>query len=188
MSGKESKERFRASATYDAATVSSAYRTELYTYGKPLILLRVVAGAVLMLSVLFVHMPLALSLVLMVIGCFLFVSNDFPARMRASRYMKDHQGKPEVRTCRFLDDRIATKEDDKRYEDIDRLVYDDDYLYIFLSRKDYLTISIRTIVPHDTSELKAMVASKSGKSWDTVSLALLSHQERARKRKENKSL
>lgn len=185
---KDSKERFRASATYDAATINAAYKTALYTYGKPLILLRVAIGAVLMLTVLFVHMSLVLSLPLMVIGCFLFVSYDFPARMRAQSYIRKHTGKPETKACRFLDDKIATKEEEKSYKDISRLVYDDNYLYIFFSRKDYIVIAIPTIVPHDTGELKTMVASKSGKAWDTVSLALLSHQERSEKRKEHKSL
>ena len=188
MATKENKERFRAGATLDEKTVTCAYRTALYTYGKPGIIIRSGLGAVILLTVLFVHMPVWSSLIAMILGCWLFVSYDFPARAKARSYFRKNAGKKETRSYRFTDDFMLLKEGERRYTDIDRLVYDDEYLHIFFSRKDYMTIEIASVVPHNTQRLKALIASKSGKEWGTTSMALMSHSERREKRKRNKSL
>lgn len=188
MDGKKSKERYRAGAALDERTVNALYRTSLYTYGKISIFIRAGIGAVILLTILFVHMPVWASFPAMVLGCWLFVSYDFPARVQARSYLKKHTGKPESVRCTFLDDMMLSKDGEHSYSAIDRLIYDDNYLYVFFSRKDCFILEIASVVPHDTQSFKQWLAAKTGKSWDTPSLALLSHGERAEKRRRNRSL
>lgn len=176
---KPGKNHFEATMTYNDETIRLMFRTEYYTYERMRLLTRMAIALVLLFMAILVELPAAAKVVCLLVGCWLFVARDFPSRIQAERVLAQRNGAASTVKCR-LNDRGIEVEDGSRfdYAQVDRLVRDKDYYYIFQSRQAAVMLARASLVPGNPERFEKFVARMTGKEWkQTRSLLALDRRE-----------
>lgn len=113
-----------------------------------------------------------LSVLCLFAGCWLCMNTDAPAKVRAGKVIGSMNGRFPFTRYRFSPTEIlldAGEDDDgepKRiaYASLIRLVEDEGYLYLYISRLSAYMIDKATIAP-DLASLKALIAKQTGLTW-----------------------
>lgn len=173
------KEVYKASVTFNDKTIQQVFRTEYFTYDRIKVLLRAVVGFALIAVAIFAGFNTAITVVLLLIGCWLFIALDFPSKVRAEGVIQRRKGMENTVHLRFGEIYIEVTEEKKQYKytEIDRLVADKEYLFIFFSRQKALMLDVNTLEPKDASAFRNFVAEKSGKQWKTTSILFMNFRD-----------
>lgn len=170
------KEQFKVQMKFDDDTIRSMFRAEYYTYEKAQRLIRFILGALGILAALFLNMPTAGRVLLLMVGVWLLVAGDFPSKVRAEGVIEKRGGKSSWVNYQF--DQSGIRIDNSgliAYKDLDKLVFDDKYLYLFVNRQSGVMVPTDDLKPADPERLKKLVAERSGKSFRRLTTSVLDY-------------
>lgn len=162
------KASFIGSVQHTPDTIQLLYKTEYYTYDTLRILSRFLLGAALIVGGLMMALPRVVQIPLLLAGCWLIVSKDFPAAVRADRALDTRKAALPMHICSFFENRVElTGEGSMRldYQKFQRLIEDESYLYLFLGRQSVCMVEKDGVEGGSPEELKAFVAQRTGLSW-----------------------
>lgn len=161
--------RFVGSIQHTEETIQRLFRTEYYTYEKLRLMMRMAAGAVMTVTAVLAALPMAARGILALIGCWLIVSKDFPADVRADRTVDARKGQLPENTCTFFDKRMELDGEGHmriKYDQFERLVEDDGYLYLFLGKRSVCMVE-RSGVEHGSDrQLMEFLEERTGLHWE----------------------
>lgn len=160
--------KFTGSIQHTEDTLQRLFKTEYRTYHQPRILAQLAVGFVMAALALTVEMSRTLQAVLLLIGCLLMIGRDFPASVRADKAMDDRRGKLPENVCAFFGGSLELSGEGTmrlKYDRFQRLVEDNEYLYLFLGSRSVCMIDKTTIKGGSPEELKAYVAERTGLTW-----------------------
>ena len=162
------EKRFKGTIRHTEETIRLLYKTEYHVYEKMRLLTRVVIGAAMIVLALAAGLPLAAQAILLMIGCWLLVSRDFPSTSRADKVVEARHGVFPVMTCTFTDGGVRLEGEggmDIQYSQFQRLIEDDKYLYLFLGKGSACMVDRATVEPGPSEKLMEYVEEKTGLEW-----------------------
>jgi hypothetical protein len=162
------KGRFVGSVQHTEETIQRLYQTQYYTYETMRMLSRMGIGAILVVSPFLLQLPMAVRAIMLMLGCWLLVSRDFPPSLRADRALEARKGALPLNVCTFFEDCVELEGEGSMkipYPKFQRLVEDDSYLYLFLGKNSLCMVEKDTVSGGTEEELKAFVAKHTGLSW-----------------------
>lgn len=160
--------KFTGSIQHTEDTLQRLFKTEYRTYHQPRILAQLAIGFVMAALALTVEMDRILQAVLLLVGCLLMIGRDFPASVRADKAVDDRRGSLPENVCSFFGGSLELSGEGRmrlKYDRFQRLVEDNEYLYLFLGSRSVCMIDKATIKGGSAEELKAFVAERTGLTW-----------------------
>lgn len=159
---------FIGSIRHTPDTIQLLYKTEYYTYDTLRILIRFLIGIGLILAELVVDIPRAVQILLLLAGCWLLVSKDFPASMRADRALEARKAALPQHVCKFFEKQVELSGEgtvNLTYDKFQYLIEDDGYLYLFLGRGLVCMVDKDSVEGGSSEKLKEFVAGRTGLRW-----------------------
>ena len=160
--------KFTGSVRHTEDTIQRLFKTEYRTYHQPRILAQLAVGFVMAALALTVEMDRILQAVLLLFGCLLMIGRDFPASVRADKAVDDRRGRLPENVCSFFDGSLELSGEGSmrlKYDRFQRLVEDNEYLYLFLGSRSVCMIDKATVRGGSAEALKAFVAERTGLTW-----------------------
>ena len=174
-------------------SIHALFQTQYNTYRLGRVLVTALAGVALVAAGLFAPLPMWGQGILLLAGCLLFVGRDFPATLRAENVLEARHGALPSDVCTFFSGHMELQEGKAckklRYEALDRIISDKNYLYLFFGPDSAVMVEKGKIDPGTAQDVMDLVADRSGKRWEapisllTVNLADLLRAGRGRRRK-----
>lgn len=149
-------------------TLQRLFKMEYRTYHQLRILTQLAIGFAMAALALIAEMDRILQAVLLLAGCLLMVGGEFPASVRADKAVDDRKGNLPENVCAFFGSSLELSGEGSmrlRYDRFQRLVEDNEYLYLFLGSRSVCMIDKATIKGGSAEELKAFVAECTGLTW-----------------------
>lgn len=163
---QSSKNHFEATMVFNDETIRLMFRTEYYTYERMQLLSRYAIALVLLFMAIWVELPTAAKVLCLLVGCWLFFAGDFPSRIQAEGVLQQRGGAETTVKCRVnekgFDVENGTHFD---YAQVDRLVYDKEYYYIFQNRQSAIMFPRESLVPGNPERFEKYIAKMTGKEW-----------------------
>ena len=159
---------YRAGIKHTEKTVERLYKTQYYVYEKPRMLLRMAFGFVLVLIAVMSALPLWAKALLLLFGAWFLVSRDFPAAVRADRAISERKAKLPNMEYAFHDDRLHLTGEgsmDIPYKKLTHLIEDNEYLYLFVSRKSVCMMERASLKPPKIMDFARFMEEKTGLTW-----------------------
>ncbi|MCD8371370.1 MAG: YcxB family protein [Clostridiales bacterium] len=170
---------FEAGIVFDDDTIRRMFRAEYYTYETVQRLLRLILGMAGILATLFLNLPAAARVIFLMFGVWLLVAGDFPSKVLAEGVIEKRGGKSSQVRYRFRPDGVQIEGSGFiPYRSLDKLVYDEEYLYLFVNRQNAVMLSVRTVKPADPERLRALIEKESGKVWKRLTTGILEYNIR----------
>lgn len=170
---------FEAQVIFDDDTIRRMFRTEYYTYETAQRVLRLILGAAGILAALFLDIHTAARVVFLMFGVWMLVAGDFPSKVQAEGVIEKRGGKSSRVTYQFGSSGIQIMGGGHiPYQSLDKLIFDDEYLYLFVNRQNAVRFRASALKPADPERLKAEIAEKSGKSWKRLTTGILEYNIR----------
>ena len=133
---QSSKNHFEAAVLFDRATILRMFRIEYYAFERLQLLTRLLIAAILLFMGLFGGLPQIATIPCLAVGAWLIVSLDFPSKVRAERVLQQQGEQPSKVRYRFNDTGIYVENGAHlKYEQVGRLIEDDEYFFIFQDRQ-----------------------------------------------------
>jgi len=162
------KKYFEGRIEHNSETIRRLYKAEYDTYEMKMVIIRYLAGALLAAGGLLGQFPIVIQAILMMIGCWLIVSRDFPSKCRADRALENRkQALPVIRSV-FCDDCISLDGEghmDMKYDCVQYLVDEKGYYFLFFGRNSACMIDGQTLQPDAADEFKQFASQKTGLEW-----------------------
>ncbi len=158
---------FEGRVTHTKQTIKTLFKTTYYVYEKKKILTRMAIGVVLAVAALFIPMPTVLEVILLMLGAWLLVSRDYPATERADKAIEARKGHFPTIKYTFSDKSIVLEDRKKaflKYSQIQLLVEDDGYFYLFENKGSVCMIDKQTITPASLQDFINFLQEKTGKT------------------------
>ena len=158
----------RASITHTEKTIQQLYKTQYYAYGKRRMLLRMALGLARVAAALLAAVPAWARALLLLLGCWLLASRDFPASVRADRALSERKASLPVMKYVFEADGLHLQGEgsmDIPYGKFTRLAEDNGYFYLFVSRDSVCMLERASLQPKQEEAFKAFVGEKTGLTW-----------------------
>lgn len=163
---QSSKNHFEAAVLFDEAAILRMFRTEYFAFERLQLLTRLVLAAILILLALFGGLPQIVMIPCLAIGAWLVVSLDFPSKVRAERVLQQQGGQTARVKYRFNDDGIYVENGAHlQYEQVGRLIEDDEYFYIFRDRQFAVMVPRASLLPNSPDRFRKYIARKCGMEW-----------------------
>lgn len=162
------KAKFVGSIQHTEDTLQRLFKTEYRTYKQLRILIRMVIGFALAALALTTEMSTVLQGILLLVGCWLLVSRDFPAAVQADKAVDGRKGNLPQNMCTFFKGSLQLSGEGTmrlEYSRFQRLIEDNEYLYLFLGPKSVCMIDKATVEGGSAEDLKEFVAQRTGLSW-----------------------
>lgn len=160
--------RYTGSVQHTSNTIQLMYKTEYYTYDTLRILIRMFIGVILVVLALTVEMNRIPQCLLLLVGCCLAFSKDFPAALRAGAALEDRKAELPLYVYTFYDDGLSMSGEGSMrlgYDRFERLIEDDGYLYLFLGRRSVCMVEKASVEGGSAEELKSFVTQRTGLTW-----------------------
>ena len=154
---------YNARMEFDDDSIRRMFRTEYGSYERMHRLTRICMGGILILLALFTDIPLAAKAVCMMAGCWLLAARDFHSQMQAERVLAGREGRRSMVSYTFNGAGIFA--DGSRlfsYGEVDRLVEDEAYYYIFRSRQNAVMVPKEAVKPEG---FRQFLEEKTGRTW-----------------------
>ena len=161
-----SKNHFEARMIYTDETIRRMFRTEFETYEGLRRMAWLGVALALVATALFLGVPTAVKVLCLLVGCGMFAMPDFISRVAAEGVISQRGGATSTVTCRINDSGVSVENGAHiDFDQIDRLVEDDQYFYIFQSRQMAVMLPKGSLVPASPERLAKFLARESGKEW-----------------------
>lgn len=160
---------------YDETTITSLFRTEFYTYERLGLLAWVGVAMILVLLGVFGSVPAWCKVLCLLLGCWMMAARDFPARIQAEGVLQSRKGAVSHVKCRLHDGGVDVENGmHLDYTEIDRMMEDKDYFYLFKDRQTAVVLPRKTLCPASPERLCLFLERKTGKQWRPANAGLLS--------------
>lgn len=163
--------KFTGTIKHSTESIRRLYKAAYHVYDMRQIVAKMFGGATLAAIGILGNLPTIGQAALIMIGCWLMVSKDFPAKCAADDALdvrkKRNQLLPQMTTT-FFENHAELQGEGKmklEYQRFDRLVEDDAYFYLFLRKDSACMIGKDSLHPHHCDEFKTFIAKKTGKEW-----------------------
>lgn len=160
--------RYQGGIDHTRKTIELLFKTEYYTYETARMLFRMGIGFAMIVIGVLLTLPMWAKALLMLFGCWLVVSRDFPSMTRADRVIDArHGGLPRMRYEFFGDYMLLSGEGSMKleYKKFTRLVEDDGYFYLFVSRDSVCMVDRATLTPQPAEDFKGFIEKRTGLKW-----------------------
>lgn len=159
---------FEATMMHDDDTIRLMFKTEYYTYEKLRLMLRYVLAIALVAAALLAGLPVVGQGVCMAIGAWLFVTPDFPSKVRAEGVIQQRGGQKSSVTLTFDGKSIGIGNGAQiPYAQIDRLIEDKDYFYIFKDKQTAVMVPKSNITPSGEEAFRTYIQEKTDRKFET---------------------
>lgn len=153
---------------HNSDTIRRLFKAEYDTYELKKVIFRLLTGAVLTIAGLIGTFPMVLQAMLLMAGCWLVVSRDFPSKCRADRVLeKRKQALPVIRAA-FYENHVGLDGEghmDLKYSEVQYLVEEKGYYFLFFSKDSACMIDGKTLKPDSAEDFKAFLSGKTGLEW-----------------------
>ena len=159
---------FHGRIDHTEETIELLFKTEYYTFETMRMLTRMAIGAIMIVLGLTVEMPMWARGLLMLIGCWLLVSKDFPSAVRADRVIEARKGALPSMSYDFYEDHVFLSGEGSmniEYSKFGRLVEDETYLYLFISKDSVCMVERATLTPPAEEDFMKFIEDKTGLRW-----------------------
>lgn len=157
---------YHAVMVFDDDSIRRMFRTEYSTYERMHRLSRLGISVIFILLSLLAEMPLPAKAVCMLAGCWLFAGRDFYSRVQAERVLEVRNGMQS--TVAYTFNRAGIYAEGRKlfgYDEVDRLVEDEDYFYIFKDRQNAAMVPKASVRPAKSEGFRQFLEQKTGRSW-----------------------
>lgn len=159
---------FEATMVHDDDTIRLMFKTEYFTYEKFRLLLRYVIAFALVAAGLLGNLPTVPQALCLAIGAWLFVTPDFPSKVRAEGVIQQRGGQKSTVKMTFDGKHIGIGNGVQiPYTQIDRLIEDSTYYYIFRDKQTAVMVPKDGITQGDGAAFRAYIEEKTGKAFET---------------------
>ena len=142
------------------------FKTEYFTYEKKLLVMRCGFAAVLLIAGVMPVLPTPARIFCLLVGVWLIVAMDFPSKVRAEGVIQQQNGQVGQVDLVFTDREIQVEQKQRiAYDQVDRLIEDDAYFFIFQSKQTAVMVEKAHLLPHDPEGFKRMIEEKTGKAF-----------------------
>lgn len=163
---KTTHQYYTAQMEYSDDTIRLMFKTEYYTYEKLRLVLRYALSILLIAAGLLLSLPIAAQAICLMIGAWLFVSPDFPSKVRAEGVIQQRGGQTSSVQMTFDEKRIGIGNGlTIAYDEIDRLIEDDRYYYIFRDRQTAVMILKGSVSGGSEEDFRAHIEQRTGKMF-----------------------
>lgn len=165
---RQTDSRYEGKITYNKDTLYRLFRATDNVYHMRRIILRFLIGIVVAVLGAMASIPMILKVILMMAGCWLAASRDFSARNRVDVTLEKRKAALPEMTCTFYEEHIWLEGEGSMripYEKIDRLFFDPEYYFLFLSGESACMISRESLGEDKCSEFQKFVQEKTKKEW-----------------------
>ena len=159
---------YKGKIDHTERSIERLFKTQLYAYKKLYSLVRMGIGLAFILMAAFLAFPIWLKAILLLAGAWLTVSRDFPAQIQADRALSARHGILPRNTYRFFGDHLSMDGEGKMnipYEKISRLVYDETYFYLFLSKDSVCMMERDSLEKADPEAFMKFIEEKTHLTW-----------------------
>ena len=142
------KYKYKASITHTEKTVRELYKTQYFCFDKVRIIIRFIAGFLLILAAVSFEIRLTFKGILLLTGTWLVSTPDFPSQVKADKNLDARKIPLPVISYEFYDSFMRLNDGetcDINYEKIKILIKDKNYLYLFMSKNSACMIDKLTI-------------------------------------------
>ena len=161
---------------FDDDTIRKMFRAEYYTYETIQRLLRFVLGLIGIMVAVFLSIPTPARVVFLMFGVWMLVAGDFPSKVQAEGVISRRGGKSSQVTYRIEQDGVKIKGGAFiPYRGLDKLVYDEEYLYLFVNRQNAVMIPVKELEAERLESLKIEIQKKSGGSFKRLTTGVLEY-------------
>ena len=173
---KEKSIHFDIQMTFDDETIRRMFRAEYYTYETVQRCLRFFLGGVGILVSFFAPVPTAAKAIFLMFGVWLLVAGDFPSKVQAEGVISKRGGKSSQVRYQLKEEGIQIKGSSfVCYKNLNRLVYDDEYLYLFLNRQNAIMLPIHAVGAERLESVKKEIQEKSKRSFKRLTTGILEY-------------
>ncbi len=154
---------YSVSMVFDEDAIRRMFRTEYGTYERMHRLTRICMGGILILLALLTDLPVAAKAVCMLAGCWMITGKDFHSQMQAERVLAQRHGAPG--TVSYVFNGAGIYGDGRKifgYQEVDRLVEDEAYFYIFKNRQNAVMIPKAAVKDRGFSQF---LEEQTGRKW-----------------------
>lgn len=163
---QSSKNHFEAAVLFDRATILRMFRIEYYAFERLQLLTRLLIAAILLFMGLFGGLPQVATIPCLAVGAWLIVSLDFPSKVRAERVLQQQGEQPSKVRYRFNDTGIYVENGAHlKYEQVGRLIEDDEYFYIFQDRQFAVMVPKTALLPDSPERFHKYIVRQCGMEW-----------------------
>lgn len=156
-----------AKITHSKETIELMCITQYNTFefGKKIVLY-VVSAALIVFGIMG-KVSTSISLVCIMIGCFMLTGSNSVAKARADAVIKDLGGQMPVFNYSFGPTKFNFNPDTEpvSYSSLSRLAEDSSYLYMFLQNRAAFMVPKNAVSGGSVNDLKELIARKSGLTW-----------------------
>lgn len=159
---------FEGRIEHNRDTIRRLFKAEYDTYEMRKVIFRFTAGAVLVVAGLVGRLPMIAQGILLMAGCWLIVSRDFPPKCRADRTLENRKTALPTMVSRFYGDHIELDGEGHMklpYDRVQHLVEEKGYYFLFFGRDSACMIDGKTLKPASADKFKKFVAEKTGLEW-----------------------
>jgi hypothetical protein len=166
---------------HNTDTIRRMFKATYYKYEMKKVLVWLLVGATLIVLGLVGKFSLGVQGILMMIGCWIVVSRDFPSKIKADRTLElRKQALPTIITT-FYKDYVELNGEGRMKLQYDRFQYlleDQVYLFLFIDKDSVCMIDSRTLKPDNLDQFKKFVSEKTNLDWkQNVSLLHMSFMD-----------
>ena len=140
--------KFKASINHTDKTVRELYKTQYFCFDKTRIIVRYIAGFLLILAAVMFEFHVAFKGILLLIGAWLVSTPDFPSQVIAEKNLAARKTPLPVMNYEFYDKFLKISGEgtcDINYDKIKILLHDKNYLYLFISKNSACMIDKSTL-------------------------------------------
>jgi len=184
------KQFFKGEIVHTEKTLRQLFRTEYETYERKKIFVWMGVGALMIVLAILVEMSMPLRVILLLIACWLLVSSDFPAEMRADKVVDTRRGSLPSMSYEFYDKDMKLESEGSmrmKYDKFQRLIEDSDYLYLFEAKNSVCMLDKDSIQGGSVDQFKEFMEKRTGLEWrrckSILSLSLTDIIQSARDRR-----
>lgn len=173
---KEKITSFDISMTFDDDTIRKMFRAEYYTYETVQRLLRFVLGLIGIMVAVFSSVPTPVKVICLMFGVWMLVAGDFPSKVQAEGVISRRGGKSSKVNYRVEREGLQIKGGAFiPYRNLDKLIYDEDYLYLFVNRQNAVMLPVKEIASENLENLKREIEKKSGSGFKRLTTGVLEY-------------
>lgn len=151
---------------FDDDSIRQMFRAEYYTYERIRWLIRLCIAIAMIMLALFADLSVALKVICLLMGCWLITSRDFASKIQAERVLEKRYGMTSSVKWSFTNSEI--RGDGKNiftYHEVDRLVEDKAWFYIFKDRQSAVMVPKAALQPGEEEGFRKFIEKKTHKKW-----------------------
>ena len=157
---------FEAEMVHDDETIRLMFKTEYYTYEKTRLLARYALAVALIAAALLGGLPTIVQAICLMIGAWLFAAPDFLSKVRAEGVIQQRGGQTSSVQMTFDDKKIGIGNGlTIAYDEIDRLIEDDRYYYIFRDKQTAVMVLKGGVSGGSEEDFRTHIEQRTGKMF-----------------------